>query len=429
MMATARLRLFADYLAATRNEIAVDEMLLGLARVTPDQVGYLPRVPHWLNRGVQAPALTRIIWRIGRIVWLSGGAMVYFAMELLKFDRLRRPSATALATAIPATEGAVLGFSTRASDVVDYEKFPWLPKIWLTCPWLQPHTLPKGAVELPLLSLISRRDLREAFACAVHATYALARDPIESRWVLQSYTAFRWFIVRCAVDRIAGTLVTTEHFDRWAVLADRSLRATPPRTVDARRLVLVQHGALGGLGGATHGHDALRQMPTRLTCVDELHAYNATEANVFRQVVLDEGRRASPLRISYFSPTITLFGESSAVHPRLLFVGHPLCEAFQKRVYLSLRESIAIDAYYKPHPMAPMSPTMAEVGWTIIDDLKMFPRVELLVSYPSTLVIEYEGAGIPASVHPLDISNDALTSFIESILEKINNLLLEKENQ
>jgi hypothetical protein len=419
MTPTKRLRLLADYLAATRNEIAVDEMLLGMAHVTPVQVGYLPRVPHWLSRAIRAPSLTRAIWRLGRILWLSGGALAYFAMELLKFDQLRRRMGKAPTKSISLTQGAVLGFSTRVSDVVDNERFPWLPTIWLTCPWARQHSLPKDAVELPLMSLITGNDLREAFACALRATYALAHDPNRSPWVLQSYTAFRWFMVRCAVDRIAGTLVTTEHFDRWAVLADRAIRADRQGKMHARKLVVVQHGALGGLGSTNHDHDALKQLPTRLSCVDELHTYNANEENTFRRAVLTKTRSGSSLRVRYFSPTITLSGESSTDRPRLLFVGHPLCEVFQKAVYMALRESIAVEAFYKPHPIAPMSASMAGVGWKIIDNPKLFPRVELLVSYPSTLVIEYEGAGVPASVHPIDICIDAIPQFLEQTLQKI----------
>ena len=73
------------------------------------------------------------------------------------------------------------------------------------------------------------------------------------------------------------------------------------------------------------------------------------------------------------------------------------------------------EIYYKPHPKAPMSASMETLEWKIIKEANIFPRVDLLVSYPSTLVIEYETAGIPASVHSLDASIDELTQFVEKI--------------
>lgn len=422
MTSSGRLRLLADYLAATRNEIAVDEMFLNLAHLTPAQVGYLPRVPHWLSIAMRAPILTRTFWYLARILWLAGGALIFFAIELLKFDRWRSRLSHTLAQPISLTEGAVLGFSSRIGDIVDNERFPWLPSIWLTCPWTGKHTIPQNAVELSLMTIITRNDLLKAFACALWATYALAKNPICTDWVLQSYTAFRWFMVRTVVDQIAGTLVTTEHFDRWAVLADRSIRAQHHRYGDARRLVLVQHGALAGLSSNDHSHNVLKQLPTQLSCIDELHTYNSTEENIFRNAVLAKNHRRTPLRVHYFSPTIFLFGKNSTDLPRLLFVGHPLCEEFQSKVYTELCKSIPIKAFYKPHPMAPMSKSMATIGWTIVEDSKTFPYVEMLISYPSTLVIEYEGSGIPAVVHPIDIDIDAFQNFTAQALEKLNSL-------
>jgi N-acetyl sugar amidotransferase len=426
MKSSPRLRFLADYLAATRNEIAVDEMLLRMAHVTPRQVGYLPRASHWLSRAVRAPLLTHLVWQAGRGLWLAGGALAYFTSELIKFAGLRMsvPSARGL----PLTGGAVLGFSSRAGDVLDSERFPWLPSAWLTCPWAPQHALPRDAIELPLMSLVTGRDLRQAFGFAAAATYALARDPLRSRWVLQSYTAFRWYIVRCAVDRLGGNLVTTDHFDRWAVLVDRSIRARARPQHTSARLVVVQHGALGGLGRTSDKQGGLI-IPTRLARVASLHAYNTEEENAFRRAVLTRACGGPALRVAYFSPTISLVGEAPSDRPRLLFVGHPLCEGFQQAVYAAIRQTLDIDAFYKPHPLAPMSAAIAAGDWKIVDNARDFPRVDLLISYPSTLVIEYEGAGVAASVHPLDSALDALPAFLEQTLDRIRSTARSRGSQ
>lgn len=411
-----RLRLLADYLSATRNEIAVDEMYLRMAHVQADQVGYLPRVPRWVGRAVRAPALTRTVWRMAWLIWLAGGAIVFFALEYLKFARLQRRSAVLTAAAAPGVEeGAVLGFSTRVCDILHQPQFAGMPKVWVTMPWAWQHSLPQDARERPMLTLVNHSDLRQAFIDAVTATYALGRDAARSKWALHSYTALRWFLARRAIDRISGPLVTTEHFDRWAVLADRSIRAGRRHGAKAynRHLVLIQHGALGGLGSEPSSRDSLLRLPVRLSCVDELYVYNATEEESFRSGVLATERRDRPLTVNYFKSVIKLSGDISSSRLRILFVGHPICEQFQTACYHELQKKSVFDAYYKPHPKAPMSRGMAAVGWAIIYNPKVFPRVDLLISYPSTLVIEYGDNGIPASVHPISITREELPYFLD----------------
>lgn len=422
MTRLARIRLIADYLAATRNEIAVDEMLLKLAHLTPTKVGYLPRVPHWLSKALQAPWLTRVVWKLSWVLWLVGGAIAYFALELLKFKRLQQRIRELPPQNVPVTGGAVLGFSTRVCNVADPTRFPWLPTVWLTCPWAPQHCLPKNALELPLMSLLTKSDLNEAFFCALRSTYALARKPTTARWSLQGYTALRWFVVRRAVDKLSGSLVTVEHFDRWAVLVDRSVRTARVAKGLPRKLIFIQHGALGGLGNAENYSDDPLKLPARILCVDELHTYNSNEESIFRSNVFSTNQRQSTLTVHYFSPTITTTGELTEGRLRLLFVGHPLCENFQSKAYQALKKVLDFDAFYKPHPKAPMSEAMENIGWTIIKDPLIFPKVDLLVSYPSTLVIEYEGLGIQASVHPLDIDLEALPRFIGQLLAKIKSI-------
>lgn len=416
----SRMRLLADYLAATRNEIAVDEKFLRLAHVRSTEVGYLPRVPRWLSKGLKAPLMTRVVWGFTWAIWLAGGAFAYFALEFVKFERLRRHFGKASKNIAELTDGAVLGFSTRVCDVVGVEHFTQcLPRVWLTCPWAPQHCLPKGAVELPFISLLTKRDLVEAFFCALQATYALAGNPATTRWALQGYTAMRWFMVRKAVDKLTGVLITTDHYDRWAVLVDRSIRAARLQAGLPRKLVVVQHGALGELSNTEDQHSNLNQLPTRIACVDELHAYNANEEIIFRRDIFAINHRSSALVVRYFSPTITLTEKLADGRLRLLFVGHPLCENFQSRACKDLKKVLDFDAFYKPHPKAPMSAAMANIGWTIIENPLIFPKVDLLISYPSTLVIEYEGLGIQASVHPLDVGPEAIPGFIKQTLQKI----------
>jgi hypothetical protein len=417
MLLTPRQQMLVDYLDATDNEITVDQMLFGLAHTSPDRVGYFPRVSRWVGKAKAHPFLAAFVWRLLWISWLCGGAIVFFLFEVLRLVLICKSSKKLSLKEIPLMDGAVLALSTRVCDVITPSIFPGLPKAWVTLPWAPQHRLPRDAKEFSLMSLVNWRDLFEAYLDAVYATYKMAEDSVRLNWVLQSYTAFRWFLVRRVVDRIAGTLVMAEHFDRWAVLVDRSVQLACKQSL-SKRLVLIQHGALGGLGGNSQAVKFM-SLPARLTSVGELYVYSKQEEESFRTMVLERHGSACPLSVQYFKPNISLHGSVEATTQRVLFVGHPLCEKFHVSVFKVLHEMLAIEAFYKPHPKAPMSTAMADVGWKIIDNVTLFPRVELLISYPSTLVIEYEGAGIHASIHPLDMKSDSLDQFIDQTLRML----------
>lgn len=418
MISRTRLRLLADYFAATRNEVAIDEMFLALSKMSAMEVGHFPRVPHWIGLAQRRPYLTRTLSRIARVAWLAGGSALFFIREYLKFSRMHRSIGGFVSA---KTDGAILGLSTRVSDIVRPAQFPTFPRTWITLPWVRLHGLPEGAKEFPMLSILDKRDFMNALANALTVTQRMQRNQRLSSWVLQTYTAFRWFLVRRTMDRLSGTLVTAEHFDRWAVLVDRAVRECRRAPGYRARLIVVQHGAMGAMNQEAHIHKSLLNLPTRLRQVDELHAYNSNEAAAFRANVFARGENSRKLDIHFFKPAIELTGDATSDRPRLLFVGHPLCECFHIEVFRKLKDWKNFEVYYKPHPKASMSASIAEVEWTIIKEAHIFPRVDLLVSYPSTLVIEYEGIGIPASVHSLDASIDDLPLFIEKTQGIIEN--------
>ncbi|WP_433692508.1 hypothetical protein [Herbaspirillum seropedicae] len=423
MISRKRLRLIADYFAAIRNEVAVDEMFLALSKKNAAEVGYFPRVPRWIGLARRKPYLTRIGSRVARVLWLYGGAALFFIAEYLKIGRLHRLSDVDNSA---ESEGTILGFSSRVADIITPLQFPAFPRTWLTFPWVSIHRLPEGAKELPLLSLLDKRDLLRALGDAMIATQRFKRDEHLSFWVLQTYTAFRWFLARRAVDKLNGSLVTAEHYDRWAVLADRATRESRRSRNNREHLIIVQHGAMGTLNQDRHPSNLLLNLPTRLHQVDELHVYNSDEATVFRTSVLAPGAASRKPTVHFFRPGIRLQDAGNSDKPRLLFVGHPLCEVFQAEVFRKLKAWKQLDIYYKPHPKAPMSASMAAFEWQIIKEADIFPSVDLLVSYPSTLVMEYEGLGIAASVHSLDASMEALCPFVEEIQRTIEYQLLER---
>jgi hypothetical protein len=404
-------RLVADYLLALRNEIAVDEKALALTGLPPRWLVRLPRPALWVSQGRKAPWLLPLFTVLARTLWRMLGR-TYFACQRNALHGLNSDLQ-------PDAQGQILALSTRCGDIVHAGHIQPLPSQWMTLPWASLGRLPEGAEQTPLLSLLSEADMDHALRLACYAHRVVHNRPQFRAWGLQTYTAFRWFAVRLAVDKLPGPLLMVEHFDRWAVLVDSSAAASR-RNRRPRSLTLMQHGSVG----AESNNSSLKvNLPSRLRAVTHLHVYSEADAAMFRSSVLSPSCNSCDVTVSYFRPRIELTKTPALNKPRILFVGHPLCEALHLRVFDALRLQRDFLAYYKPHPVA-MRSGASVVGrsWTLIEGRAVFPEVDLLVSYPSTMVAEYEFYGIAAVVHPINLTADNAVDLVAEIERRLNDL-------
>src|SRR5690606_32729283 len=86
------------------------------------------------------------------------------------------------------------------------------PAWCLTMPWA-PLQRRAEVKEIDVFSMLNVRDLISSYSLSLKATRALARRNGTSNWVLQSYTALRWFAVWKALEKLDGSFVIAEHFD------------------------------------------------------------------------------------------------------------------------------------------------------------------------------------------------------------------------
>ena len=407
----SRLRRIVDYLDATKNEIAVDEEMLRISGLEAKQVGYIPRVPKWGAYAKRSPSLIRNIARILYLFWVLGlGTALMFLQFAPRWLRAPR------SISIPPATGYVLAFSVRVGDIIDSKTFPNLPKTWITVPWAPLQRSPAGTQLVDLYSLLFKRDLVCALMDAILAQRRLLRRASTRKWALQGYTAFKWFAVRAAVDKLTGSLVMADHFDRWAVLVDRSARE--PR----RHLTLIQHGTVADLDCTGKASPLLANLHAKLKNVSQLYAYGPLDELIFKMHIIDVQNNFRELAVAHYSPHIELRKSTTKSPLSILFVGHSLCEKIQSEVFKKLQDHIEFSAYYKPHPLAPMSADMTTIGWHIITDPSHFPNVNLVIAYPSTLVIEYGALDIPAVVHPLNADSDQCNTIVQEILGRISGL-------
>jgi hypothetical protein len=418
-------RLVAQYVAATRNEIAIDERAFVTARLSPDQVGYLPRPTKWLRHAVRSPLATKLGSLALRVLWRPGVAALFFKLEHRHFvahARAMRDQSLAIAD---LNTGVVLALSSRVAEVVRPPAITDAPPDWITMPWAPLEAPPPGIRTIDVFALLTPAQLERARRLAVASVAALHQRERTRKWVLQSYTAFRWFCVRLALDELDGEFVMAEHFDRWACLVDacvadkqRSAASSGNRPTS---LTLIQHGVVAGLSQTSETPGLGIALPCRLRSVDRLKVYDEASAAIFLRDILSVTPAARRPIITTFQPLIELSPRIANSQPAILFVGHPLCGQFHARVRAELARRVDVAAYYKPHPMDGMLDQLRTHDWTVITGRTTFPDVDLLVSYPSTLVREYAGHGIDAVVHPMDCPLDNAAQVAADIANRLRS--------
>lgn len=401
--------LLNEYRQAVENEISTDESLYLVAGKAPKNYGFLPRPTKWISQTKRTPGQINTFAYLLKVLWLAGGSTLYFFKEgLLALVPLFTHS-NRIEESYLQTEFA-LAFSTRATELINRNTMGKDPLAWIFLPWVPHKLIPDSVTQFDIFSFLTFSDLARTFYLSVASVYSIRRHPQTAPWTLQSYTAFRWFLTRIALSKIkGGHFVTTEHFDRWAVLIDQVVR------YDAQAsLTIVQHGSVSGLSASELFPIKLKY---RLRSVQKLFAYDEGSALAFKNHILDAAF-CRP-EVHYFTPQIVLSDEKIQGSYVILFVGHPVCEDFHLRLWNELSAKENIFAYYKPHPTTPCGPAIEAASWKIIRDKTFYPKVHLLVSYPSTLVNEYANSGIDSVVHAMNVATDHLTSIQSEVLVKL----------
>jgi hypothetical protein len=407
------LRIVCDYLRAMRNEIAVDLQYFKLAKLDPVCYGKFPRPSRWIATTKRFAFISRLVYRISLPIWYMLGPLLFSYQcqsvrakwqkkETFKFDE----------------GGQVLAFNVRVLDIVNARNIDPFPRQWIVTPWLPLSTLPAGVEVLSIATILNEADIKRSLMLATLAHRVLQKRRGMSEWGLQSYNAWRWFFVRLAVDKLPGPLHMVEHFDRWAVLVDGSISHSRSNK-QIRNLKVIQHGALNadrspkGLGF---------RLPTRLRAVNHFRAYSTADVEVFKAEILSPRCFYNDFSFSFYKPSIKLTDLANLDNsPSVLFVGHPLCETAHSVFLTALIQKYSCQVFYKPHPANPASSYIKAFPWTVVQGRSLFPRVDLLISYPSTLVSEYATHNIPAIVHSVDVSEAALLERLPEVFQIIKS--------
>lgn len=404
------IRLIHEYLSATRNEIAHDDFQICGAKSAIKGFPKLPRPAKWIGAvGLHAKTLTALRFLFIPI-WVAFG-WLYFLKEQKKWkekvDLFRSNSNP------DGGEITLLAFSERSMDVV-FANFPE-SKHWniFAPPWIELDHRVDPARIVNIGKLLQGNDCARIMRLAIAAHYILNSRKDFSGWGLQSYAAWRWFFVRLAVSKLSGSFVTTEHFDRWAVLADLAV-SDARRRGEIKGLKLIQHGSVNA---KTADASLNFKLPTRLTAVDELWVYTVNDEKIFRDEILHASLKN--LSVNYFSLKFSMTENESLPGISLLVVGHPLCEKFQIKLMQKLGEGKKYNIFYKPHPSAPASKKLAGLKWLMVCGKNQYPKTDIVIGYPSTLLDEYSTAGVPVVEHSMNAGVETIFEVEEFVCQKL----------
>lgn len=274
---------------AIENEIVVDQELYKMFNTNADDFANTPRPSKWLSKFSKNNLLLKFILRLVRFSWKMGLGTLFSAREAFRFYKMWKNESDIR----PENYQDVgLGFSERAYELVPVALKKPL-ECWITFPWSESKKIAGSSKQISFISLLKSGDFFHALSLSRKVHLKMAKSSKLSRHVVQSYVSCRWFLVRMALERLnAKTFYTAEHFDRWAVLADRLVAHKPNST-----LSLIQHGSLGGLEGSANFPFNLAY---RLRNVRHLFTFNKQSEDIFIGHVL----RGNTPAISSFNLSI-----------------------------------------------------------------------------------------------------------------------------
>lgn len=364
------------FVAAVANERQYDVYAMRMAGLSPeaDQVLFRPlRVARCAGR---FPRLTRYaLQTVGMLWWLLFPlALCAGALRLCWLKLFTRHSHVEL-------QRVALACTPRLASSLGRVPAAERPRQVITIPWCKLPPLPAEYQQVSLISLMQWNDIWPAMVSSWSVARRSSRTFPGRMDRLQTFCALSFMISWRVLARslaAAQQVWVANHFDRWAVLADRL-------PVEAER-VLVQHGCLHA------GH----AMPTRLDRFSQLYYFDdASQARFLTDVFAQHNvprchRTSAALELSEVELPPGACG--------VLIVGHPAQVALERALTeRMLAYNSSIHVLIKPHP------SFATTGYREfphervkrIEEPRFFPRVDLVVCHASTLGLEYEASGIP----------------------------------
>lgn len=407
--------LLREFEIALNSECSIDEHYRRAFGLRGNKFVGLPRPSKWVGYAKKNPAVLFAIFKFSKVIWVLGGAGIYFFCQMA-FYFCRSLCVPSGSVEDRTGNEFALGFSKRAMDVIDSCSIGRKPDCWVLFPWVRKSSLDESQRVIDILSVVGFADFVMAFLLSIKALYTVGLTRTGGRGgsrVLPTYIAFQWFLARIALNKLnARFFITAEHHDRWAVLADCLVES---KLRYGSSLVVVQHGVESSLKAAH-----------RLRNISRLYVYNEDSLRVFQENIIDMSFVGGGLNVCFYMSEIFLKPLDVSKFPfgvSVLIVGHPSVEALHVFIYNTLLKGRNLNVIYKPHPTVRESKELRYLGWSVWENKDEFPEVDILISYPSTLVDEYSAVGVKAVVHPYAVSVVDAASYLGHLSAVIEVIL------
>lgn len=390
------------YLGALLNEQRIDEYFYNKMGKRGAQYDYFPRPTKWIHHSVCSDVFMRLLALGGKIFWIFLAPFFICLLFLRAVNFKRKYDVT---TCSDRSARYVFLYSERAYQVAKLAKIDTEQCVFIKPHWVEVN-MSKDDNVLNLLSIIGWWQLVIAGIKSVGAIYYIVFSSKRHQVLLQSYDVFNCFLALATLHNIEGQIYIAEHYDRWAVLSDVAIG------IDSdKELAIIQHGRVIPNKGEEHV-----ELFYKLSSVSQVFLFEENSAEYFNKHILVSRDGTAPTLFNHFSLHIELADIPKEDRPAILVVGHPVCERFHVELFSALA-SVPCLWFYKPHPTSVKSKNIQSVGWSFIDDPSFFPKVDLVITYPSTLFFEYRAQGIKVLEHSMDalLANEEGRSFLQKI--------------
>ena len=223
------------------------------------------------------------------------------------------------------------------------------------------------------------KDFFRAYCYAISAIFYVSfNNP--NHYIRRSYTAYEFYLTYFSILRfpVDTELVFANHIDRWAILFDECPQ---------KKKILVQHGI----------ETKTANWPVKLKTVTTLYAFNEELGRDVTKALL-----TNEPDYKFMKPTIDLVEDKDDKNYKVLIVCHPAAMRDREEFLISHLQQPHITIYAKTHyttqDLSFYEELKKRYNYHLITT-QIFPKVNTLISYRSTLVSEYQICGVPSIMY------------------------------
>ncbi len=352
------------FLNSILNEISIEEDIL--KRINRQNIAYVPTRTIKLLPLLDKYKVGKYFYLIINYIYLIVAPFFYF-YKLLKW--LKPNKELTIDSCLKIKKKVILLSTSRA--------YPLSKKIFNSEDILyidiNQNTILSESNYLHIKSILGYLDYFKAFFFSVIGLFYVLIHLKDKSSLLQTYVAYDWFLIFIALNKIkpqVDEVIFANHYDRWATMFDQLF--------ESKKIVLIQHGILS---------KSLR-LKYKLKNLDVIYRFNQQSEDLFKTFFISDNIYFKTLDTSIILQTI-----NSAVKS-ILIIGQPHSIRQEIEIILDLIRNSDYDIYIKPHPLFATIEYESIEGVNLIRDKTFFPKVDLALSYESTLGLEYENSGV-----------------------------------